>query len=216
MSIKVLLADDHKILRDGLRVLLEKTAEIVVVAEAGDGAEAVSKAAATTPDVIVIDLNMPVMSGIEATRLITAADSNVKVIALSMVLDRESVVETLKAGAHGYVLKDCAADEMLEAIREVLKGENYLCSRITTLVLKDYFKTSSAPAMVRPNNLTPREQETLQLIAAGKSTKEIAFELGLSTKTIEARRSDIMKKLSLCSIAELTKFAIREGLTSIG
>lgn len=216
MSIRVLLADDHKILRDGLRALLEKTTEIVVVAEAGDGAEAVSKAAETTPDVIVIDLNMPVMSGIEATRLITAADSKVKVIALSMVLDRESVVETLKAGAHGYVLKDCAADELLEAIREVLKGENYLCSRITTLVLKDYFKTSSAPAMLRPSNLTSREQETLQLIAAGKSTKEIAFELGLSIKTIEARRSDIMKKLNLCSIAELTKFAIREGLTSIG
>ena len=216
MNIRVLLADDHTILRDGLRSLLERTAEITVVAEAGDGEEAVRKAAATGPDVIVMDLNMPRMSGIEATRLITAHDPRVKVVALSMVLDRESVVETLKAGACGYVLKDCAAEELLDAIREVMKGEHYLSSRITTMVLKDYLRISSSPAASLPANLTQREQELLQLVAAGRNTKEIAFDLGVSVKTIEARRREVMKKLNLCNIAQLTKFAIREGLTTAG
>ncbi len=212
MSIRVLLADDHKILRDGLKALLERTAEITVVAEAGDGEEAVAKAAETAPDVIVMDLNMPRMNGIEATRLITTADRKVKVVALSMLLDRESVVETLKAGASGYILKESAADELLDAIREVMNGENYLSSRITTMVLKEYLRNSSTPAA--PGNLSPREQELLQLITTGKNSKEIAFGLGVSIKTIEARRRELMKKLNLCSIAELTKFAIREGLTS--
>ncbi len=216
MSIRVLLVDDHQILRDGLKILLERKSEITVVAEAGDGEEAVRKAAESSPDVIVMDLNMPRMNGIQATRLITAANPKVKVVALSMVLDRETVVETLKAGAHGYVLKESAADELLEAIGEVMKGENYLSSRITTMVLKDYLKISPAPAASAPGNLTPRELEILQMIAAGKNTKEIAFDLGLSIKTIEARRLDLMKKLNLCSIAELTKFAIREGLTTVG
>ncbi len=216
MSIRVLLVDDHQILRDGLKILLERKSEITVVAEAGDGEEAIRKAAESSPDVIVMDLNMPRMNGIQATRLITAANPKVKVVALSMVLDRETVVETLKAGAHGYVLKESAADELLEAIGEVMKGENYLSSRITTMVLKDYLKISPAPAASAPGNLTPRELEILQMIAAGKNTKEIAFDLGLSIKTIEARRLDLMKKLNLCSIAELTKFAIREGLTTVG
>ncbi len=213
MNIRVLLADDHKILRDGLRALLERTAEITVVAEAGDGEEAVRKAAETAPHVIVMDLNMPRMSGIEATRLITTADPSVRVVALSMVLDRESVVETLKAGACGYVLKESAADELLDAIREVMNGENYLSSRITTMVLKDYLRTSPNPA-APPEQLSSRELELLQLIANGNNSKEIAFGLGVSIKTIEARRRELMKKLNLCSIAELTKFAIREGLTS--
>ena len=213
MNIRVLLADDHKILRDGLKALLERTAEITVVAEAGDGEEAVRKAAETAPHVIVMDLNMPRMSGIEATRLITTADPSVKVVALSMVLDRESVVETLKAGACGYVLKESAADELLDAIREVMTGENYLSSRITTMVLKDYLRTSPNPA-APPEHLSSRELELLQLIANGSNSKEIAFGLGVSIKTIEARRRELMKKLNLCSIAELTKFAIREGLTS--
>ena len=213
MSIRVLLADDHKILRDGLRALLERTEEFKVVAEAGDGEEAVRKAAETTPQVIVMDLNMPQMNGIEATRLITSANPRVKVVVLSMVLDRESVVETLKAGACGYVLKDSAGDELLDAIREVINGENYLSSRITTMILKEYLRTSSTPAAA-PGNLSPRELELLQLIATGKNSKEIAFGLDVSVKTIEARRRELMKKLNLCSIAELTKFAIREGLTS--
>ncbi len=213
MSIRVLLADDHKILRDGLKALLEMTAEISVVAEAGDGDEAVRKAQEVSPDVIIMDLNMPRMNGIEATRLISAADPKVKVVVLSMLLDRESVVETLKAGACGYVLKESAADELLDAIREVMNGENYLSSRITTMVLKDYLGTSSTPTATT-GNLSSREQELLQLIATGKNSKEIAFGLGVSIKTIEARRRELMKKLNLCSIAELTKFAIREGLTS--
>ena len=215
MEIRVLLADDHKILREGLKALLEREPGITVVGGAGDGEEAVRTAAATGPDVVVMDLNMPVMSGIEATRMITAADPQVRVIALSMVLDRESVVETLKAGARGYVLKDCAAEELLEAIHEVMKGENYLSSRITTMILTDYLQTSSPQAESPLDRLTPREQDILKLIADGRNTKEIAFDLGLSIKTVEARRLDLMKKLNLYSIAELTKLAIREGLTSV-
>lgn len=215
MNIRVLLADDHKIMREGLRALLERTAEISIVAEAGDGAEAVRKAAETSPDVIVMDLNMPVMSGIEATRLVVAADPRVKVVGLSMVLDQESVVATLKAGAYGYVLKDCAADDLRDAIRTVVTGEYYLSSKITTMILKDYLQIVTAPMTLLPVALTPREEEILRLIAGGSNTKEIALELGLSVKTIEARRLELMKKLEIDNIAGLTKFAIREGLATV-
>jgi len=216
MSINVMLVDDHKIVREGLVTMLAKTTDIEVVAQAASGIEAVQKAVEYCPDVIVMDLTMPELGGIEATRRIVAANSSMKVLVLSMVIDKNCVIECLKSGAKGYLSKDCDGVELLRAIRILAAGESYLCSRATHLVIGDYTPLSSDDHSTSNDKLTKREQEVLSLIAAGMSTKEMAFVLGVSIKTIEAQRSNIMKKLNLHSIAELTKFAIRTGLTSIG
>ncbi|NVN93545.1 MAG: response regulator transcription factor [Desulfuromonadales bacterium] len=215
MSIKVLLVDDHKIMREGLKALLSKATDIEVVAQAANGVEAIQKTADYCPDVIVMDLTMPKMGGIEATRRIVATNPDIKTLALSMVMDRSCVVECLKAGAKGYLIKDCAGDELIGAIRTLASGDSYLCSRITELVISDYAQHATNDTSSVNAKLSRREQEVLQLIADGKNTKEIAFTLAVSTKTVEVQRSSIMKKLDLHSIAELTKYALREGLTSI-
>lgn len=214
MSIRVLLVDDHTIMREGLKALLASATDIQVVAQAADGVEAVRMAAEHAPDVIVMDLTMPNMGGIEATRRIAAASPGIRILALSMVMDRSCVVESLKAGAKGYLVKDCAGEELIGAIRTLATGGSYLCSKITELIISDYAQHAAAdPASAAP--LSRREREVLQLIADGKNTKEIAFTLGVSAKTVEVQRSSIMRKLDLHSIAELTKYALREGLTSI-
>ena len=215
MSINVLLVDDHKIMREGLMSMLAKAPDIEVVAQAANGIEAVQKAVECDPDVIVMDLTMPELGGIEATRRIVAANSSMKILVLSMVMDKSCVIECLKAGAKGYLSKDCAGAELVGAIRTLAAGESYLCSRITELVIRDYAQLSTDDQTTSNEKLTKREQEVLRLIADGKSTKEQAFILGVSIKTIDVQRSKIMQKLNLHSIAELTKFAIRTGLTSI-
>ena len=217
MSIRVLLVDDHKIMREGLKSLLDKSTDIEVVAQAANGIEALQKAEECRPDVVVMDLTMPEMGGIEATQRIVTANPDIKVLALSMIQDKSCVVESLKAGAKGYLIKDCAGEELLGAIRTLAAGEFYLCSRITELVIRDYtlLAAESPSTEQSTTNLSKREQEVLQLIADGKNTKEIAFMFGVSIKTVDVQRSNIMKKLNLHSIAELTKYAVREGLTSI-
>lgn len=215
MNIRVLLVDDHKIMRDGLKALLAKATDIEVVAEAANGNEALQKALESRPDVIVMDLTMPEMGGIEATRRIVASNPDMKILTLSMVIDKSCVVECLKAGAKGYLVKDCAGEELLGAIRALAAGDSYLCARITELVIRDYAQMAADDPSPSNDKLSKREQEVLQLIADGKNTKEIAFTRGVCIKTIEAQRSNIMKKLDLHSIAELTKYAIRTGLTSI-
>jgi DNA-binding NarL/FixJ family response regulator len=215
MSIRVLLADDHTIMRQGLKALLEREPKIEVIAEAADGQEAVQLTQLHAPHVVVMDLTMPKISGIEATRQITAQNAEVKVLAFSMVLDRTCVVETLKAGAMGYLLKDCAAEELVGAIQTVAGGAPYLCPQITALVIKDYAQSKIGRENSGYPQLSKREREVLQLIAAGKNTKEIAFTFGVSSKTIEIQRMNVMKKLNLYSIAELTKYAVREGLTTL-
>lgn len=216
MSIKVLLADDHKIMRDGLKALLEKAEDIDVVDEAADGSESVRKALEERPDVIVMDLTMPGMSGIEATRRIVEADPDARILALSMLQDRGCVVESLKAGAKGYLIKNCAAEELLIAIRALAAGGSYLCARITDLVIRDYaLANTDNPSSGSSSVLSNRELEVLRLMAEGKSTKEIAYMLNVSVKTIDVQRSSIMKKLNLHSIAALTKYAVRNGLTPI-
>lgn len=215
MSITVMLVDDHTIMREGLKSLLDRTPDIEVVAQAANGVEALEKAGEFHPEVVVMDLTMPGMGGIEATQRIVAAHPDVKVLALSMILEKSCVVESLKAGAKGYLIKDCAGEELLGAIRTLAAGESYLCSRITELVIRDYTQLAARESSISDPKLAKREQEVLQLIADGKNTKEIAFMLGVSIKTIDVHRSNIMKKLNLHSIAELTKYAIREGLTSI-
>lgn len=215
MSIRVMLVDDHKIMREGLKSLLDRATDIEVVALAANGIEALQKAKEFRPDVVVMDLTMPEMGGIEATQRIMAANPEIKVLALSMIQDKSCVVESLKAGAKGYLIKDCAGEELLGAIHTLAGGESYLCSRITELIIRDYTQLVVGSSAQSTSNLSKREQEVLQLIADGKSTKEIAYMFGVSIKTVDVQRSNIMKKLNLYSIAELTKYAVREGLTSI-
>lgn len=215
MNIKILLVDDHKIMLDGLRALLTKEPDLEVIADADNGMAAIRLVRELKPDVVVMDLNMPEMSGIEATRQIMGEFPEVRVLVLTMESDQPVVVEVLKAGAKGYLLKDCAAEELVQAIRTVFAGDPYLGRRITALILNDYIAGGIEEALKCQSVLTSREQEVLQLVADGNSTKEIAFALGNSIKTVETQRSNIMKKLDLYSIAELTKYAIRHGLTSI-
>ncbi|MEK6652720.1 MAG: response regulator transcription factor [Nitrospirota bacterium] len=215
MKVRIILAEDHTIMREGLRTLLEKQQNFEVVAEAGDGRTAVRLTQELLPDVVVMDVNMPDLNGIEATRQIITDNPGIKVIALSMYSDKQFIVEMLQAGASGYVLKDAAFEEILHAINCVVKGQTYLSPSITTFVLKDYLQQSSKVDYTAFSILTDREREVLQLIAEGKTTKEIASILHVSTKTIETHRQQIMKKLNSHSIAELTKYAIREGITSV-
>jgi len=215
MSIKVLLVDDHAIIREGLRSLLEKQPEMEVIADTDDGRKAVELVRELLPDIVIMDITMPGLNGIEATRQITAEFPDVKVIALSIHSKRRFVADMLSAGATGYILKECLFDELVQAIKAVAAGGRYLSPRITDVVVSDYVKRLSATTESPFEALKTREREVLQLVAEGKSTKQIALELHVSTKTIEANRRQIMEKLNIHSVAELTKYAVREGLTTL-
>ena len=215
MRIKTLLVDDHPIFRQGLRSLIDTSDTAMVIGEAGDGAEAVRLAGELQPDLVIMDLTMPVMNGIDATREITRAYPGIRVLTLSMESNRFFVVEALKAGATGYVLKDTAFAELLEAITTVAAGETYLPRKVATLVVREFLQCIPEDMSLVYQNLTPREREVLQLVADGKSVKEIAFELGVSYKTVENQRQNLMQKLNLFSIAELTKYAVRHGLSPL-
>jgi len=212
---RILLADDHQILRHGLRVLLEKESGIEVVGEAEDGRRAVDLARTLKPDIVIMDLQMPVLNGIEATRQILAADPACRVIFLSMSSDPIVVRQAIQVGARAFVLKDCAYDQLIKAIEAVKKGEQYLSPKIVGVVLTDYMKQLESGEGLPPSVLTSRESEVLQLLAEGKTSKEIAGILGVSVKTVDTHRQNLMAKLDLHSIAELTKFAIKEGITSL-
>ena len=215
MNIKVLLVDDHAIIREGLRSLLEKQPGMEVVADTDDGRKARDLVRQLLPDIVIMDITMPGLNGIEATRQITAEFPDVKVIALSIHFKRRYVADMLSAGATGYILKECLFDELVAAIKAVTADGRYLSPRITDVVVSDYVKRLSASDDSPFEALKARQREVLQLIAEGKSTKQIALELHVSTKTIEADRRQIMDKLDIHSIAELTKYAVREGLTTI-
>ncbi len=216
MSIRVLIADDHKIMLAGLRSLLEKQTDFEVVGEADNGRKAVQMAQEKKPDVVVMDVSMPDLNGIEATKQIIESLPETRVIALSMHSDKRFVMGMLRAGASGYLLKDCASQELANAIVQVAGGKKYLSPEITGVVINDFLLgDSSEDVAIAASQLSPREREVLQLIAEGWSTKQIASHLYVSIKTIETHRRQIMKKLDLHSIADLTKYAIREGLTSI-
>ena len=214
--IRVLLADDHQIMRDGLRTLLEKQPDIEVVGEASDGRTAVSLAEQLSADVVVIDVTMPELNGIEATRMIVSdKDSGPRrVIALSMHSNRRFMAEMLKAGASGYLLKEGTGQELVHAIRTVAHGQTYYSPKVTESVVEDCVSHLPTDRSTAFASLTPRERQVLQLVAEGRTTKEIAAGLNLSVKTVEVYRSQIMDKLQIHSIAGLTKFAVHEGLTS--
>lgn len=215
MSIRILIVDDQQILRQGLRTMLEKQPGMTVVGEAENGRTAIELAGELSPTVIVMDVAMPDLNGIEATSQIVEAHPRVKVIALSMHSDKQFVSRMFKAGAVGYLLKDCAVDELAEAIRTVIRDQAYIGRTISSVVLDDYVQQLRRPPEVDTAELTPREREVLQLIAEGHSTKEIAFTLEISSKTVETHRRNMMEKLDVDSVAELTKFAIRRGITTL-
>jgi len=196
-------------------MLLEQHAELAVVGEAEDGRETVRLAKKLSPDVVVMDIAMPDMNGIEATRQIFADRPGAKVIALSMHSDRHFVSEMLKAGATAYLLKQCAVDELITAIKTVLKNQTYLSPCISGVVVDNFVRNTSKSDSTVFSHLTDREREVLQLMAEGKTSKVIAIQLNLSIKTIETHRMKIMEKLNIHTVAELTKYAIREGLTSL-
>lgn len=215
MKIKILLVDDHKILRDGICSIVKGYPDMEVIGEAADGITALRLVEELLPDIVIMDISMPDLSGIDATRKIIADHPDIKVIALSMHHDKQFVSEIFKAGASGYLLKDCAFDELEHAIRIVMDGKTYINPQIASLVIESLVtqpKTSSQKAF---SLLTDREREVLQLISEGQSTKEIASKLSVSAKTIESHRRQVMGKLNIRNVAELTKYAIREGLTSV-
>jgi len=214
-GISILLADDHKIIRDGLRALIEKQPDMEVVADADNGRAAVELATKLRPRVVVMDVSMPDLNGIEATRQILSALPETKIIALSMHSDRRFVTEMLKANACGYLLKDCAFEELIRAIETVVSNHTYLSPGIADLVVEDFVHKPTGERASVFSVLTNREREVLQLLAEGKTTKQIAADCHVSVKTIETHRQHIMEKLNIHSVAELTKYAIREGLTSL-
>ncbi len=215
MKTRLLLADDHRLFRDGLRNLIEQQEDMEVIGEAIDGPGVLAEAARLRPDLILMDISMPGLNGIEATRKITADQPGIRIIMLSMHSDQRFVLESLRAGASGYVLKDCAIDELLEAIRAVARQQIYLSAKVAESVIKDYVELAVNRTDSVFSVLSAREREVLQLLAEGWSTKEIAGRLEVSIKTVETHRKQIMDKLDIHSIAELTKYAIREGLTPL-
>jgi DNA-binding NarL/FixJ family response regulator len=215
MGIRVLIADDHTILREGLRSILEKKNGLECVGEAEDGRSAVKMAKELRPDIVIMDVAMPDLNGIEATRQIHAEMPEINVIALSMHAGKSFILAALNAGVSGYLLKDSAFEEMAGAISSVRKGEMYLSPAITEVVPLEEIRKFPGGQFVQRSVLTNREREVLQLIAEGKSTKQTAAKLGVSVKTVETHRKQIMDKLNIYSVAGLTKHAIREGITSV-
>ncbi|MCK5832387.1 response regulator transcription factor [bacterium] len=213
--IRILIVDDHQIIRQGIIELLSRYPDFEVVGETGEGKKAVELAGELTPDIVIMDIAMPGMNGIEATRKIISANPEAKIIALSMYSDKSFITEILRDGAKGYLMKDCAFEELDKAIRVVLEGRTYLSSTISEIVINEYLNPESKDLNREYHLLTDREREVLHYIGEGVSTKQIAYELDVSVKTIETHRRNIMKKLDAKSIAELVKFAIRQGLTSL-
>ncbi len=215
MSIKILLAEDHHIIRQGIRALLEAEEDFVVVAEADDGRNAVKLARQHSPDVIIMDVSMPELNGIDATRQILGEKNDAKVIALSMYSDKRFITGMLEAGVSGYLLKNCVAAELISAIRSVLNGQKYLSPQILGEVVEGYLVHISRNKAPSDSPLSSREREIVQLVAEGKASRQVAECLHISPKTVESHKRRIMEKLEIHSIAELTKFAIRQGLTTV-
>lgn len=214
MPINIVIADDHKIVREGVASLLSSRDEFRVCSFADDGIDLLEKVAELAPDIALVDISMPAMNGIEATRRITSEHPEVLVIMLSMNVDQRLVAESLSAGARGYILKDSAFEELENAIRVVAAGGYYLSPKIDSSVMKNRLSGKQVNDETVFSILTGREREVLQLIAEGRNTKEIAFSFNVSTKTVETQRQQIMKKLNLFSIAQLTKYAIKQGITT--
>ena len=214
MSTRIVLVDDHQIVRVGLKSLLARESDFQVVGEAGDGREALAVIAELTPDIVIMDIAMPGLNGIDATIRVRAEHPQIRVIVLSMHLERAYIVETLRAGASGYLLKERAVDELVQAIRAVSAGRKYLSPGVTDIVLQGYLEADIELPDSAFSKLTEREREVLQYIAEGTTIKEIAELLHLSPKTIETHKGRIMERLNIRTVAGLTRYAIRHGLTT--
>jgi DNA-binding NarL/FixJ family response regulator len=213
--IRLLLADDHAIIREGLGALLSEESDMVVVAEAEDGRGAVRLCRQHSPDVVVMDVEMPHLNGIEATRQLLAEMPDTRVVALSMYSTPQLVLEMFRAGAAGYLLKDCVFDELARAIREVASGRRFVSSAIADVVVTEATGPRARSEGTAWRALSPREREVVQLLAEGRNVKSIAAALFISPKTVESHRKNVLDKLRIGSIAELTKYAVREGITSL-
>ncbi|HUI58670.1 MAG TPA: response regulator transcription factor [Steroidobacteraceae bacterium] len=212
MTIRVLLVDDHRLVREALRDALAKVSDIEVVGEAGDAHTALEQTRVLKPDVAVIDIGLPDLNGMELTARLKEADANVKVVALSAYTDKRFVTEMLRCGASGYVIKASAGTELLRAIRAVTGGQSYLCPEITEALVAEVRDSEAGKEVPR---LARREREVLRLIAQGMRSQAIGEQLHVSVATVEVHRRNIMRKLGLHTIAELTKYAIREGIASL-
>jgi DNA-binding NarL/FixJ family response regulator len=212
-AIRILLADDHTVVRDGLRALLERESDMTVVGEASDGRESVQLAEAEAPDVVVMDLAMPNMNGMEATRRIVAGNSRIGVVILSMHQDESYVLGALKAGAKGYLLKDSMRGEVVLAIRAASEGRSFLTRKVARILQEDYVSRLRQRGLEdRYELLSDREREVLQIIAEGRSNKEVANLLNISLSTVETHRAHILQKLDIHSIPELILYAVRKGI----
>jgi DNA-binding NarL/FixJ family response regulator len=214
-QIRILLADDHPVVRDGLRALLGREPDMTIVAEAADGREAVRLAEEQSPDVVIMDLGMPIMNGIEATRRIVATSPHTAVVILSMHQDESYVLGSLNAGAKGYLLKDSMRKEVIEAIRAVSQGRSFLTRKVGAMLQEDYISQLRRRGLEDSYDLlTDREREILQLIAEGRTNKEVANILNISLTTVETHRTHILQKLDLHSVPELILYAVRKGIIS--
>lgn len=216
MAIEVMLVDDHEVVRKGIKSVIAKDPDIKVIAEVSNGKDAIRLAKSKAPDVIVMDIALPDLNGLEASYQILKEDKRVKILILSMYENRGFIEKALGYGIKGYILKDSAVDEIAHAIKEIYAGKYFLSSRISSFVIQDYVtKKRQTPKLKSASILTPREREVLQLIAEGVSNKEIAQKLGVSLKTILVHRNNIMQKLDIHNQAQLIRFALKEGLTSL-
>jgi len=213
MAARILLVDDHQVLREGLLSLLEKQPDMAVVGDAGEGRTALQLVRDLQPDIVIMDVNMPGMDGIDATRLIARDYPKTKVLALSMYLRKAFVTEMFKCGAAGYVLKENAFVEIVQAVRAILAGEKYVCQKAAGLLVEEYVQRPAGP--VEEPRLTEHEVRILRMLANGRTSKEIAHVTNASVKTIDAYRRRVMRKLGVGSVAEIVKYAIREGLTTV-
>ncbi|MBN1766068.1 MAG: response regulator transcription factor [Sedimentisphaerales bacterium] len=215
MSVKILIADDHKIMREGLSSLIRKQSDMEVIGEAQDGQQAVDLTGALAPDVVIMDISMPGLDGIEATRRIKKNNPDIKIVVLSMYSNKRFLIDILQAGASSYLLKEQAFKELILAIHAVLNGELYLCSKMTSIVVQDFNERVVKAKKSALALLNEKEAEVLRLLAEGLSSKEIALQMKKSPKTIDAYRRQIMSKINVDNLADLVKYAIREGLISL-
>jgi two-component system NarL family response regulator len=214
MSIRVMLVDDHKILRDALKTVLEREKDMIFVGEASNGAEALTSIKTARPDVVVMDIGMPDMGGIQTTLAMRASSPEIRILALSTFFDRRVVMQMLGAGASGYIVKSAGSEELLNGIRSVFSGRSYLCPEVSRVVV-DSACGSNFEGKSNGHRLGRRESEVLKLLAEGLTSPEIGIRLHIATSTVEVHRRNIMRKLDLHSVAELTKYAIRQGLTAV-